>query len=184
MLLCWMFVILSCYCSHTPPGNIVMGSPCRASHQRWCISFCRESQGFPTHAQGQGHGCDVKWLNPGYGLLKSNCREFLSWVDIFDCKHLSEATLREKVCWKSFPFSPFVNCANACVQLWHSREVDLFKQSQESTIQHWNQNHLHNLGQGLGHRRIHPTTPWHAVIVGAGKSFGCTKHRRRYVESW
>ena len=75
-------------------------------------------------------------LNPEWWLFYASLQlpGILSWADIFGYKHLSEATLRKKACCKSFPFSPFVNCANACVQLWHSQEVDLFKQSQESTL--------------------------------------------------
>lgn len=75
-------------------------------------------------------------LNPSDGcwMLASNCREFWVGLTYLAISISREATLREKVCCKSFPFSPFVNCANACVQLWHSPEVDLFKQSQESTL--------------------------------------------------
>ena len=78
-------------------------------------------------------------LEPKWWLFNASLQlpGILSWGDIFGYKAISisrEATLRKKVCCKSFPFSPFVNCANACVQLWHSQEVDLFKQSQESTL--------------------------------------------------
>ena len=188
MLLCWMFVILSCYWSHTPPGNIVMGSPCRASHQRWCISFCRESQGFPTWRYQ--HIRSPMWsqvaLNPSDGcwMLASNGREFWVGRTYLAISISREATLREKVCCKSFPFSPFVNCANACVQLWHSQEVDLFKQSQESTLK------SKSLAQFGSRSRASQNPPNDALACsdfGSREKLRLYKTQaevRRYVESW